>query len=361
MGKGNKRQGQTISSNKKNSRSHVIIQKKKPRQQQTSNTKLLSRSSYLLNSDTLDLLQITLNSSSRPLSAQFPYSPLHYYLLIGEADFSFARALARGLGESGRGHIIASTLENKHDSLCKYPTCQLNISDCESKGVKMIFEVDGTKLALDTRITGNNINNSNSIQSKSHNSKKFDRIIFNFPHVGGSLEKDIQLNQEILQKILGQCRSLLQMETGEIHITLRDTPFYQKWKLETLGDEEGLTFITKKPFDGKPFESLGYKPVRTDPAVREAPSWEGSYIYVFKVNPQWKKNKSMDIPNPNPNSNSQGKKIQDKKSMMVPESIQSKKEIRMTFLGNTSQNLHKRKDPQNKIMKKRFQKKKKKS
>ena len=86
----------------------------------------------------------------------------------------------------------------------------------------------------------------------------FDRIVFNFPHLGGALLEDVAKNQVNLYALF-QCFCSLKLwlicwqemlrsffasasralkSTGEIHVALRNTPFYESWNIHQLAGSQ---------------------------------------------------------------------------------------------------------------------------
>lgn len=116
------------------------------------------------------------NTSSAALKAQkkamskLPPPPYYDYdtiLLVGEANFSFAKSLA--LKVLNRGDIItATTLDTFTTMMEKYTDAQENVKELEDAGATVLFEVDATKLS----------------KIKSFKGKRFSKIVFNFPHAG---------------------------------------------------------------------------------------------------------------------------------------------------------------------------------
>lgn len=116
------------------------------------------------------------NTSSAALKAQkkamskLPPPPYYDYdtiLLVGEANFSFAKSLA--LEVLNRGDIItATTLDSFTNMMEKYPDAQENVKELEDAGATVLFEVDATKLS----------------KIKSFKGKRFSKVVFNFPHAG---------------------------------------------------------------------------------------------------------------------------------------------------------------------------------
>lgn len=105
-------------------------------------------------------------------------------LLIGEGDFSFARALMRlwkdeaagGNGSSSTStfmpptNITATAYDSEADCYMKYPGAKAIVEEIRQNGVQTLFGVDATKLEKVYALKG----------------KKWDKIVWNFPHTGES-------------------------------------------------------------------------------------------------------------------------------------------------------------------------------
>lgn len=95
-------------------------------------------------------------------------------LLIGEGNFSFARALV----EDAPGHlralpppsITATAYDSEKECYEKYPEAAEIVTFLKSKGVIVMFSVDGTHLEKHPALKG----------------RRWDRIVWNFPHAGES-------------------------------------------------------------------------------------------------------------------------------------------------------------------------------
>ncbi|XP_033129305.1 heavy metal-associated isoprenylated plant protein 41 [Brassica rapa] len=94
------------------------------------------------------------------------YSSNHQVLLVGEGDFSFSCSLASRFRSAS--NICASSLDSYDDVVRKYSKARSNLATLKRLGASLLHGVDATKLHLHPHL----------------NSRRFDRIIFNFPHAG---------------------------------------------------------------------------------------------------------------------------------------------------------------------------------
>jgi 25S rRNA (uracil2634-N3)-methyltransferase len=103
-----------------------------------------------------------------------PFRPTDKILLIGEGNFSFARALVCDpppeLASLPPNSVTATTYDTEEECYEKYPDARDIVASIEAKGVEVLFGVDATKVGkvrvLKTRY------------------RKWDRIVWNFPHNG---------------------------------------------------------------------------------------------------------------------------------------------------------------------------------
>ena len=100
-----------------------------------------------------------------------PFKFTDSVLLIGEGNFSFARAMIQSPAlELGLlpSNITATAYDSEQECYEKYPEARLIVSDLRSSGMEILFSVDGTCLEKNSSLKG----------------RRWDRVVWNFPHAG---------------------------------------------------------------------------------------------------------------------------------------------------------------------------------
>ena len=98
-------------------------------------------------------------------------------------DFSFAYSL---LKQHACSSLVATCFDSEPCLLEKYPQAGPHVQDLEADDVRVVYGVDATKLG---RADGG---------GKEIKKGGFDKIVFNFPHVGGltkDVNRQVRLNQ----------------------------------------------------------------------------------------------------------------------------------------------------------------------
>ena len=107
-----------------------------------------------------------------PARITIPFRATDKILLIGEGNFSFTRALVcsppASLEFLPPSNVTATAYDTEEECCAKYLDAAEIISSLREKGVEVVFSVDATKLEKCAPLRG----------------RKFDRIVWNFPHAG---------------------------------------------------------------------------------------------------------------------------------------------------------------------------------
>ncbi|KAI1858312.1 uncharacterized protein JN550_012762 [Neoarthrinium moseri] len=230
----------------------------------------------------------TSGASSKPQQQQqqqqhaeptIPFAPEDKILLVGDGDLSFAASL---IEHHYCADVTATVLEKDLEELQeKYPHVGENIGKIEAEDSRVVFGVDATKMAPFTDKKGRD------------GTGVMDRIIFNFPHVGGKstdVNRQVRYNQELLVSFFK--RALLSLAPGgTVVVTLFEGEPYTLWNIRDLGRHSGLQVAQSFKFQAAAYP--GYHHARTLGVVRNKEGevgggWKGeeraarSYVFVRK-------------------------------------------------------------------------------
>lgn len=167
--------------------------------------------------------------------------PSRRVLLVGEGNFSFALALLRlrnqqpgvDRGELPSGaNLTATGFDSESTVLQKYPDAADILRELDEAHVRVLHEVDATDIQRRVRI-----GSGKKGTGPPDFAKQFDRIIFNFPHVGKGIKDEARNVAENQALLIGFFRSAMPMlrPGGEINITLKKGKPYDLWNLKGLG------------------------------------------------------------------------------------------------------------------------------
>ena len=101
-----------------------------------------------------------------------PFKPTDRILLIGEGNFSFARALIvdppSSLEHLVPTNVTATSYDSEETCFSKYPDAEDIVSTLRQRGAEVLFGIDATKLQRHPVLK----------------ERRWDRIVWNFPHAG---------------------------------------------------------------------------------------------------------------------------------------------------------------------------------
>jgi 25S rRNA (uracil2634-N3)-methyltransferase len=113
-------------------------------------------------------------TAATPRRTTIPFHSTDRILLIGEGNFSFARALVHDappdLEYLPPKNVTATAYDSEEACYEKYPDAKDIVSLLRQKGVEVLFGVDGTTLERVGPLKG----------------RRWDRVVWNFPHAGQS-------------------------------------------------------------------------------------------------------------------------------------------------------------------------------
>ena len=130
------------------------------------------RSTTKITSNSTSGLKRKAKKTARPQRRPIiPFKSTDSVLLIGEGNFSFARALIQSSAlhlHLPPNNITATAYDSEQECYEKYPEAKHIVLDLRSSGMEVFFSVDGTCLEKNSSLKG----------------RRWDRVIWNFPHAG---------------------------------------------------------------------------------------------------------------------------------------------------------------------------------
>ncbi|XP_021310116.1 uncharacterized protein LOC8055837 [Sorghum bicolor] len=195
------------------------------------------------------------------------YSSMHSILTVGDGDFSFSLALASKFGSGAL--MVATSLDTYEVLIGKYRDAESNTTKLKRLETMVLHGIDVKRMKYHTDLT----------------SRRFDRIVFNFPHAGFKGKEDdmhlIKLHKKLLRDFFSNARHLL-MPCGEIHVRHKRGGPYERWDLEHLASESSLIMFAKESFQKADYP--GYNQKRGDGARCDQAFYLGpSCTFKFQI------------------------------------------------------------------------------
>ncbi|KNC81315.1 hypothetical protein, variant [Sphaeroforma arctica JP610] len=186
-------------------------------------------------------------------------------LVVGDGDFGFSAGLVSHCKGKG-SNIVATSYDKAKELTEKYgERATRHIQAIESKGGAVAHGVDATELK--------------QTLPKKLSQKKFDCVVFNFPHTG---KQRVHLNRKLLLDFFISAKQMVQ-PGGEIRCTLKNKPPYSGWEIRKQADVAGnLGPAVEKRFDFSLFK--GYRHMTTEPDAKKFDAFEKHCVtYCFVV------------------------------------------------------------------------------
>ncbi|PKU79346.1 uncharacterized protein At4g26485-like [Dendrobium catenatum] len=199
------------------------------------------------------------------------YSSSHRILLVGEGDFSFSACLAKTFGSAK--NMIATSYDNLGKLLEKHWSARIHLDELKRLGCTLLHEINVKDMHEDDFLKA----------------KRFDRIIFNFPHSGheiGLHERDEELilrHRELLRDFFSSARCLLS-KNGEIHVSHRDDEPYTQWRIRSSANKRGLILKEMVEFQKEDYPGYHNKRGGDIKSNKTFPLGDRSFTFKFSLN-----------------------------------------------------------------------------
>uniref|UniRef100_A0A6V7QW28 25S rRNA (uridine-N(3))-methyltransferase BMT5-like domain-containing protein n=1 Tax=Ananas comosus var. bracteatus TaxID=296719 RepID=A0A6V7QW28_ANACO len=206
------------------------------------------------------------------------YSSAQQILLVGEGDFSFSLSLATSFGSAS--NIVATSLDSRADDLVKkYNKAQSNLNSLREMGATVLHGVNAKKMKLHTDLK----------------MRKFDRIVFNFPHAGFKGKEDnpqvINLHRSLVMGFLRNASHMLR-PYGQVHISHKTGGPFKRWDLKELASKASLLLVECSDF--RIGDYPGYNNKRGDGLFCDEPFPLGECsTFKFRIGETCKKKKAF--------------------------------------------------------------------
>lgn len=183
-------------------------------------------------------------------------------LTVGSGDGSQQASIVR----SRHRNIVVTFKDTRAEVLSKYPSAAASLQYLDAQQVEQLFSIDVATLG-----TG-------ALQGR-----KFDCVVFNFPHVGGDTGRSEVLaqNRSLVSTYLSGALRVL-APGGEVQLAVKTEGSYKKWDvLGLVRDNGGLTVARRAPLDATLFPGYVHRLTKGAAGSKRSVNHDGAEVFVL--------------------------------------------------------------------------------
>ncbi|AET38809.1 25S rRNA (uracil2634-N3)-methyltransferase Ecym_3318 [Eremothecium cymbalariae DBVPG len=231
-------------------------------------------------------------------------------LLVGEGDFSFAKSIVEQGYIKPENLIVTSYDSGTTEINLKYPhTFSENYDYLVSRGIKIFFRIDATKLISSFKLTKRTP--WSKVLGPQWGSKPLNYIMFNFPHTGHSIkdqDRNIKEHQELVYGYFDSCNQLFQLvnnnsgpncnssmngysldgeaqlndDSGKVIISLFAGEPYESWKIKLLAKNNNFRLERSNKFEWSTYQGYNHKRTRSEQDTTVPAAQRDARIFIFE-------------------------------------------------------------------------------
>jgi len=186
-------------------------------------------------------------------------------LSIGSGDGSQQAAIVR----AGHLNICVTFHDSRAGVLAKFPAARDTLALFEQKGVEHHFSVDAASIGTGGALDGG---------------RKFDVVLFYFPHVGGDTAQPevLKANRQLVRSYLAGASRVL-AQGGEIQLAVKMDRTYAAWNVHDLFGEQQLHATHQQPVDKSQFPGYVHRLTKGANSKQRSVPDVGAQLYVLQL------------------------------------------------------------------------------
>lgn len=223
-----------------------------------------------------------------------PFTSESSVLLIGEGDFSFAKALVEENYVRAE-NVIATSFDTRDEVVAKYPNMEEILGFLAEEGVKVLHSVDAANLVTSLRLKA-----GKKQVRLFDNYRRLDYIMFNFPHTGRGMkdvDRNIRDHQKLVLEYFRGCKEVFSIVNnmakndfggysddpaqGRVILSLFEGEPYNSWGVKILGRSTGLRVERSGRFEWLMFPSYHHRRTNSTRDTTKPAEERAARIYVF--------------------------------------------------------------------------------